>query len=229
MGIPEPRKTTNTSGVFLAITLIAGVAFLLLVAVFVVRSVFYRPAPAQVFSPHGSGVAYTTKAVEKTYSPDDLVVEIDQQGQTYYKGQAMPLEQIRPLVQDALRVLGGTSDTAIRAEEGCPFEYVEGVIAMYKDIGMASPRMATIPPRRSVVVTLDAEGKAAIDGEPVENAQEQLRKIAAKHHSRAKVTIQADPKCPFQFVAQLSQVCRESGFGEVQVESTKERMAERTE
>jgi biopolymer transport protein ExbD len=229
MGIPEPRKTTNASGVFLAISLIAGASLFLVVAIFVVRSVFFGSAPASATPSHVMGVAYTTEAAEKSYSSEDLVVEIDQHGQTYYKGQALPLEQIRPYVQDALRVLGGTSDTAIKVEEGCPFEHVESVVAMYKDLGMASPRMANIPPRRTVVVTFDAEGNASVDGNRVEKVQEELRQIAAKHGSRATVNIQADPKCPSQFVVQLAQICRENGFGDVQVEGLQERVAEKTE
>jgi hypothetical protein len=89
--------------------------------------------------------------------------------------------------------------------------------------------MATVPPYRTVAVALDEEGKAAIDGEPVENVQSELQKIVSKHGSRAKVNIQAHPKCPAQFVVQLSQVCRDYGFGDVRVESVKERVAEKSE
>jgi biopolymer transport protein ExbD len=230
MGYPEPKRTTNSGNVGVAIALLAGAALVFLGVVFALRLVFFRSQPPMVATPAVMGYTTVTEvATPQAWSTNDLVVEIDQQGQTYYNGQPMPLEQIRPQIQEAMTHVGVGSETIIRVEENCPFEYVEPVVAMYQELGVSDPRMATIPPRRTVAVKLDEQGKATIDGAPADNPQQELQRIASRHGSRAKVTIEAHPQCPSQFVVQLAQHSREVGFGDVKVQSLKEHMAERTD
>jgi biopolymer transport protein ExbD len=235
MGFPEPKPTRNASNVFLVLAVVSGLGLAVFVALFVLGFTFFAVAPTPATTTGVSGgSSYAasdsdTAGPTRSYSSFDLVVEIDQQGQTYYKGQPVPLEQIKPQLREAMKYVPVGSETVIQVVEGCPYEHLEGVVAMYREMGLPNPPMATIPPYRTVAVALDEEGKAAIDGEPVENVQAELQKIVSKHGSRAKVNIQAHPKCPAQFVVQLSQVCRDYGFGEVRVESVKERLAEKSE
>jgi biopolymer transport protein ExbD len=225
MGYPQPQATRNAGSIFAAIAVLAAIA-LVLVGVIIAFGRFFFSSHEVPMSPSVAVAEYaTTTEVAKSYSAADLTVEIDEQGQTYYHGESMPLEQIRPRIQEAMMHVATTGEV-ILVVEGCPFEYVENVLAMYKELGFTSPGMGTIPPYRTVTVTLDEQGKASIDGEPSENPQGELQEIVAKHGSRARVKIEADPKCPSQFVVQLTKYCRDHGFGDVQVKSTREQMAE---
>lgn len=230
MGFPEPRdgepKRTTAAPILVAIAAVAAGALLLAGLLIVYRWTFVRSAPPKVATVVDYG---TTEVRQRSWSTEDLKVEVDQQGQTYYHGQPLPLEQIKPQIQDAMSNVGIGVESLIHVVEGCPFEHVEAVVAIYQELGIANPRMATVPPHRTVTVTLDEEGKALIDGETVEDPQSELQRIAARHGSRAKVVLEAHPKCPAQFVVRLAQRCRDSGLGDVQVKTIKEEVAERTE
>jgi biopolymer transport protein ExbD len=130
----------------------------------------------------------------------------------------MPVEQIEARLRETMRqAYIGPESAEIRVVEGSPFEHVEKVLAMFRSLGMESPGMTTIPPERDVVVELDAEGKATVDGAAVEDPHAALQEIANKYGSRAKVVIRAHPQCPADAVVQITASCRQLGFGKVNV------------
>jgi biopolymer transport protein ExbD len=228
MGYPEPKRATN-SNLLTAIAILAIAGLCLLGVLFGLRFAMFRSATATISPPvmHHSMVAVAEHS-QRTWTSHDLVVEVDQQGQVYFRGQPLPLEQIRPQLEEAMRHVSTSGETIIHVEEGCPFEHVEKVIAMYKELGMGNPRLGTVPPHRTVTVTLDEQGKAEIDGEPTENVQHELQQIANRHGARAKVEIEAHPQCPSEFVVKIAQYCRDAGILDVQAASIREQMAEKT-
>jgi biopolymer transport protein ExbD len=145
-------------------------------------------------------------------------VEIDQEGQFSLDGQQAPLEQIEALFQARLQDPAMTAgEIEIRAEEGCPYEYVQAVRDMYQRLGIPDPKLTTVPPRREVVVALDAEGKTTLDGEPVADISGEFQEIARRHGSRATLTLRIDPQCPAEAVVQIQKLWTDGGLGDMKI------------
>jgi biopolymer transport protein ExbD len=170
-------------------------------------------------------MAYTDEAVAE---PGNLIVEVDQQGQTHLGGRPTPLETIEATFKAKMRH-GVTADSAqIHFVEGCPFEHVQKVRDMFRRLGYENPEMTPLPPQRQVVVRLDAEGNATIDGEPAENVRTTLHAIADRHGRRATVLLQVDPQCPADAVSRILSICEQARLGAVKIAAV-EGSAESTE
>ncbi|MBW3595697.1 MAG: hypothetical protein KY475_00315 [Planctomycetes bacterium] len=215
MGVPEhPHQRSTSGGVFvvLAVLLIGGALAGLALAMLGFGFFAVRRAPI--------AVAATEAEVQRI---DQLMVEIDQQGQTYLDGAPVPLEEIESRFQQQLDDGFAAHDAAqIRFEEGCPFEHVEKVREMFARLGLEDPEMNAVPPRRHVEVSLDAEGNVHIDEQPTDDVQGALQKIAQRHGRRATVQLTVHPQCPADAVAQVVEMCEQLGLGDVIVESAED-------
>jgi biopolymer transport protein ExbD len=220
MGNPANQHLPAATGALVALAVVLGFALLIVGGAFLlgasywgVRSVQVAPPPVPSIRVMESG-ATTVTTVE-----EPLVVEIDQEGNTSYNGEQLPLELIEARFSSVSRILTLTSDnTAIRVEEGCPYEHVDKVREMFRRLGAENPQMSSVPPDREVTIVLDAEGKVAVDGQPAEDVTGALQKILNRHGSRATVMLQVDPQCPSEFVVRTLELCR--GFGRVQIHKT---------
>ena len=213
MGIPEHthRRSNSAGGVFtiLAALLIAGLAA---AAVLAVAGIGFW----SVSHEEPAAIVYTDEAVE---SPGNLIVEVDQQGQTHLEGRPTPLETIEATFQAKMHH-GVSADSAqIHFVEGCPFEHVEKVRAMFQRLGFENPQMSPLPPQRQVAVRLDGEGNASIDGEPAEDVRTTLHVIADRHGRRATVHLQVDPQCPADAVSRILSICEQAQLGAVKIEA----------
>jgi biopolymer transport protein ExbD len=92
---------------------------------------------------------------------------------------------------------------------------VQAVRDIYARLGVPDPKLTSVPPRREVVVALDAEGKATLDGEPVQDISSAFQEIFQKHRSRATLTLHVDPQCPAEVVVQIEKLWKDTGLGEV--------------
>jgi biopolymer transport protein ExbD len=217
MGIPEHahRRSNSAGGVFviLAALLIAGLAAAAVLAVLGVG--FWT-----VHSDGPTAIPATPDfADEMADAPPDLTVEVDRQGRTYLNGQATPLDDIQATFEQRMRH-GVSADSAqIHFEEGCPFEHVDKARDMFRRLGFQDPQMTSVPPRRQVAVSLDAEGNASIDGESAEDVRRTLQEIAQRHGRRATVHLQVDPQCPAEAVSAILAHCNHVGLGAVNIEA----------
>ena len=221
MGFPLEREQKR-SVLHPAIPCIFALLLVALILVLFTVGSFRTPVPSQMM--HSAAIATASDGhvlvPQATYSPEDLTIELDREGRMHYKGAVKALEEIRPHLSKATRQLSTDGIAVVQVEEGCPSEFVERVVRMYKELGVQDLKMMTLPPRRAVEVRLDATGKAIVDARQVKDVQAELRQIALKHGSRATVTIYPDPKCPSESVIQLVHFCKEVSFGRVVVNAT---------
>jgi biopolymer transport protein ExbD len=223
MGYPEHphQRRTNVSGMFLVAAVLAGLSLVGLGLLALLGVSFFRVSRSVAMPPPAPMVVseYPIPTESISASVENVVVEIGQNGETLFNGEAMTLEQIEARLQQLAQqapLLSGRA--AIYVVEGTPFEHVQDVQAMFQRLGVEDPNLSTIPPAREVNIELDAKGKAAIDGNPADDPQGALQEIVQKHGSRATVILRADPKCPAEAVVRLKDLCQQLGFGKVTID-----------
>jgi biopolymer transport protein ExbD len=220
MGHPQPeRQPVNVAGLFVVLAVLAGLGLLVLAAVLVGWSFFRISSGAVTATPAPvMKTAVAMNAGTRAEATGSFDLEIDQEGNVSLDGQQLPLEQIEALLQMRLQAPPMySSEMGVRVEEGCPFEHVQAVRDMYQRLGLPEPKLTTVPPRREVIVEVDAEGKPTLDGEPVSDISGAFQQIAQKHGSRATLTLHIDPQCPAEAVVQIQQLWTDAGLGEVKI------------
>lgn len=233
MGYPEHphQRTTSAGGVFIVLAILAAVGLAIVIGLGLFGVGVYRTqsvaTPAMVAPPTPLVPPPLMGSSSIDFSPGDLTVEVDPQGQTYVGGEALSLEQIEEKFRVLLLNVGPSpQEIAIQVVEGTPFEHVEKVIAMYQRLGFSDPRLTTVPPYRHVQIVLDVEGRATVDGEETLDLQGALEKIAKEHGSRATLGVRAHPQCPADAVVKITQLGRDLGYGRVKLEKTQEEVAD---
>ncbi len=84
-----------------------------------------------------------------------------------------------------------------------------------KNIELDLPQVAgigpTAPPALPLAVTLFADGRIELDGEPIERSA-LVSRLRAEHHEKPdlEVVLHGDAQCPFQYVADTLAACHEA-------------------
>jgi biopolymer transport protein ExbD len=222
MGPPQPqRQPANVAGLFIVLAVLAGLGLLVVGALVLFGWSFYSfqtvaPPPAATIAKTAAtnGVAMDSYTVVS----ESFDVEIDREGKISFNGETKTLDEVESLLQQRMQSAPiDASSIDLRVEEGCPFEHVQAVREMYQRLGLGDPNLTTVPPRREVVVELDAEGKPTLDGQGVQDITGDFQQIFQNHGARATLTLRVHPQCPAEVVVQIKQLWSQTGLGEVKI------------
>lgn len=224
MGIPEhPHPRSSSAGgvfVVLAVLVVGGLLAVAALGVFGLR--VFTVQSRQPATPMPMVYTMETKSEVDLYTPGAIRIELDQQGQITFNGEATSHEVFQTLLQNRMAEHGhlGNEVVTVEVEESCPSEELQKVLEALRGVGVDNPPLTSIPPRREVQVQLDQEGNPSIDGQATDDLLGVLQKIGEKYGNRATVVVQSHPRTPAEAVVRVRNLCQQARLGPIRLETT---------
>lgn len=129
-------KKSNIAGT-LSLTPLIDVVFLLLIFFLVTSEFEDEERRLDIVLPSA------TSAVPMTAKPREVVVDIDQQGKVYLRGQEIPLQELEEVLKQAVANNPTNQSVVIRADKATSFQPVVNVMDLCNRTGVSDYSVTT--------------------------------------------------------------------------------------